>query len=168
VLTGLPNRRWLLERLGRELDRQHRNTAPLTVAYIDLDGFKGVNDLHGHAEGDRCLSLVAEALKLALRPGDVVARMGGDEFVVLLPSTAQAAANLVLGRLRAAIERVGARRSWRLGASAGAVVVPARAYVRTDEVLGAADALMYRMKRTDGDHQAVEPLVGLDQLGWSD
>jgi diguanylate cyclase (GGDEF)-like protein/PAS domain S-box-containing protein len=168
ALTGLPNRRWLLERLKRELERQRRSSTPLAVAYLDLDGFKAVNDAHGHAEGDNCLKLVTDALRSALRPGDVVARLSGDEFVVLLPSTAQHGAEVALRRLQTAVRRVSHGKLWRIAASVGAVVIAAGARVDTEQVLGAADLLMYRMKRTAGERLLVEPLIEAEQLSWSD
>ncbi len=82
-LTGLPNRRYLLERLDAML-RRHAGTPPLALAWLDLDGFKPVNDLHGHEQGDAVLGLFAERLRTAVREGDFVARLGGDEFAVVL------------------------------------------------------------------------------------
>lgn len=82
-LTGLPNRRMFEEVLGKAIARSGRSGAPLAVLFVDLDGFKGVNDTMGHAAGDRVLTATARRLAAAVRPGDVVARLGGDEFAVL-------------------------------------------------------------------------------------
>jgi diguanylate cyclase (GGDEF)-like protein len=84
-LSGLPNARSLFLRLDEELSRCRRNGEPLCVAVCDLDGFKQVNDHLGHLEGNRLLKLVAETLRNQCREYDYVARMGGDEFVLLLP-----------------------------------------------------------------------------------
>jgi diguanylate cyclase (GGDEF)-like protein len=84
ALTGLPNRRLLLDRMQHELVRSDRGGAPVSVLYMDLDGFKPVNDSLGHFVGDQLLVAVAERLRAASRAGDVCARLGGDEFAVLL------------------------------------------------------------------------------------
>jgi diguanylate cyclase (GGDEF)-like protein len=86
-LTGLWNRRYLETRMAEEVLRAHRSQSSLSVFELDLDGFKQVNDQHGHEAGDRVLIGVAERLMQAVRPTDVVARLGGDEFVVLLAGT---------------------------------------------------------------------------------
>jgi diguanylate cyclase (GGDEF)-like protein len=99
-LTGLANRRALEPLLERELARCGRLGHPLSVAVIDLDGFKAVNDTHGHHGGDRLLVAVTRAWRSGLRVPDVLARSGGDEFLLLLPSTPASAAVAVLERLR--------------------------------------------------------------------
>jgi diguanylate cyclase (GGDEF)-like protein len=99
-LTGLPNRRALGPLLRRELARCARLGDPLTVAVVDLDGFKAVNDDRGHHGGDALLVHLARAWRAALRPFDVLARTGGDEFVLVLPATTAEEAVHVLQRLR--------------------------------------------------------------------
>jgi diguanylate cyclase (GGDEF)-like protein len=99
-LTGLPNRRALGPLLRRELARCARLGDPLTVAVVDLDGFKAVNDDRGHHGGDALLVHLARAWRGALRPFDVLARTGGDEFVLVLPATTAEEAVQVLQRLR--------------------------------------------------------------------
>ena len=100
-LTGAMNRLGLAQRLRAELDRSTRTGAPLTVAAIDLDGFKLINDRLGHLAGDQALVAVVAQLRRSLRPSDTVARVGGDEFVVLLPDTTRDAAIAILSRLQA-------------------------------------------------------------------
>ncbi|MBZ5590395.1 MAG: GGDEF domain-containing protein [Acidobacteriia bacterium] len=94
-LTGVYNRRFLEEFLHREITRSRRSRQPLSVLMLDLDGFKVFNDEHGHLAGDKVLATVAESLRDAVRTTDVVARYGGDEFVVVLPNTPGDAARRV-------------------------------------------------------------------------
>jgi diguanylate cyclase (GGDEF)-like protein len=103
-LTGLANRRWLLELLEREFLRARRYRRPLTLAYLDLDGFKEVNDGFGHLFGDGLLRSAARSMQAVLRAADLLARIGGDEFAVLLPETDLAGADKVVGKLRRALQ----------------------------------------------------------------
>lgn len=110
-LTQMANRRNLLNRLHREFDRAHRYHRPLSLLYIDLDGFKGVNDQFGHLFGDEVLRGVATAMQGVLRTTDLLARIGGDEFAVLMPETTIRGAENVAEKLRRALsafsERLG-------------------------------------------------------------
>ena len=103
-LTGLPNRRDCDREIEREIARARRSGL-LTVAIIDLDWFKRFNDTHGHLEGDRLLRGAADAWRAQLRGGDTLARIGGEEFVVLLPDSPEPAARHILERLQAAMPR---------------------------------------------------------------
>ncbi len=102
ALTGLPNRALLLDRIGHALARSQRSTRPTCLFFLDLKGFKFVNDTHGHASGDLVLQQLAQRLTAMLRPGDTAARLGGDEFTVLCEDLEPAQAELVAERLRAA------------------------------------------------------------------
>jgi diguanylate cyclase (GGDEF)-like protein len=158
-LTGLSNRRAFLEAASFELERARRHAQPMTVAYVDCDDFKRVNDLLGHAEGDQLLATVGTTLRFETRAIDAVARLGGDEFGLLLVDTDGPTAAALLQRLRLAL--VGAMREhgWKVGFSIGAVtfaITPAS----VDEMIGRADQLMYETKRRGKNglsHEVLEP-----------
>ena len=159
-LTGLPNRRGFYEAAAVELARSARYRRPLTVAYVDLDDFKAVNDRLGHARGDRVLVAVAHALRRASRSTDLVARLGGDEFVVLLPETGGAAAEAALLKLRTRLLEAGGDAT-RVTASIGAVsfgTPPADVETLVHE----ADRAMYAVK-TDGKNAVRHVEVGSGQ-----
>src|SRR5207248_8026028 len=107
ALTGLPNRREFERLLTRELERSSRYGEIFSLAIIDLDGFKQLNDTRGHAAGDAVLRSAAKTIEEACRASDVAGRLGGDEFVVLLPETNQFAAAALCERLRAGVESLG-------------------------------------------------------------
>lgn len=103
-LTNLYNRRYFMRRGEEEFKRTKRNGQPLTLLMLDIDNFKRVNDSYGHEAGDRALQEVARALKSNLREIDVLGRMGGEEFAVLLPDTSLEDAALLAERVRQTIE----------------------------------------------------------------
>lgn len=146
-LTGLPNRRWLAEHFGESFGGLLRASA---VVYLDLDGFKAVNDRFGHAEGDRCLTAVADCIRAVLREKDSVCRIAGDEFVILLPDTDRDSALQLIGDFRATVRRMCQDRPWKIGVSAGAVTLDAQQFSSLDEILEAADRMMYRAKKEPG------------------
>jgi diguanylate cyclase (GGDEF)-like protein len=145
-LTGCANRRAFVEGAALELERARRHRHPLTLAYVDLDGFKGVNDALGHSQGDALLVAVARTLRIGTRGFDLVARLGGDEFVLLLPETGAAEAAPLLARLRAELEAAMRYHGWIVGFSIGvATWVTAPATVA--EIIEKGDALMYAAKK---------------------
>ena len=148
-LTGLLNRRFFLETVDQALRRAERFPEPAGVLYIDLDGFKAVNDLGGHTIGDRVLATVAARLRLAVRSADVVARIGGDEFAVLIerltsPNEATAVAQRIEDALNASVEVAGER--WPMSASIG-VAISAGPGETALGLVGRADEAMYAAKR---------------------
>jgi len=144
-LTGVANGRSFSDRAALELALSRRNGAPLTMAYVDLDHFKEINDTVGHTEGDRLLRVVAQVMRRRLRSTDVVARLGGDEFGILLPNTGAAAAPDILGSLLAALADA-VDGSWEVGCTIGAVTFE-KAPESVDFMVRTADAEMYRGKR---------------------
>ncbi|WP_459643951.1 diguanylate cyclase domain-containing protein [Kineococcus sp. NUM-3379] len=151
-LTGLPNRANVLEGLALELRRSARSGAGVGVVFIDLDGFKTVNDRFGHSGGDQVLILAARRLQSVVRSGDLLARLGGDEFLLVLPGLPQdgdTAVQRVVEHLHTALEVPVeiAGGSVRLGASIGSALSP-RDGSDPAALVETADARMYRAKRT--------------------
>lgn len=156
-LTGVANAREFRQSLDREIARLRRTSSPLTLAYVDLDRFKLVNDTLGHAAGDELLRTIGARLAAASRSTDTVARLGGDEFALLMPDTDVPAAVPALERLRSAVrasvERLAGVPNG-VGATIGAVVFAA-APANADEALRAADQRMYEGKRAGRGHVLV-------------
>lgn len=98
-LTGLHNRRWISDKLSRQIKRNQFNNEPLSLLMLDIDHFKAINDNHGHLVGDQVLTAVADSMSECIRPTDLLARYGGEEFIVVLPTTELAGALLVANRL---------------------------------------------------------------------
>ncbi|MFC5287141.1 GGDEF domain-containing protein [Actinokineospora guangxiensis] len=146
-LTGLPNRRALDERL--EALAGNPTNHPLAIALVDLDGFKGVNDRMSHAEGDDVLRVVAATMRDALRGSDMVARYGGDEFIVLLAGAPLAAAEAALRRALTAVADLPHDLSHGVTLSIG--VVALRPHETAVRALARADAAMYQAKRRGGN-----------------
>jgi diguanylate cyclase (GGDEF)-like protein len=151
-LTGLPNRALFWEHLAYRLESAGRRQTGFAVLFLDIDEFKAVNDSLGHAGGDRLLVEVASRLRAALRAGDAAARVGGDEFLVLLDDVAsKQAASIVAGRIAETLRapyRIGRRRLVAT-ASIGVALGP-DGLATTDDVIAAADAAMYDAKRRGG------------------
>ncbi|KPL67814.1 hypothetical protein SZ64_06610 [Erythrobacter sp. SG61-1L] len=157
-LTGLLNRRGTLRRLRAAMDKTGNWNHGVAATFLDLDGFKGVNDRFGHEEGDRCLVKVAAALRRALRNDDVIARMGGDEFVALFPASSEDQVMDVLGRIQRELDTVSEGEPWKVGASLGVAIVPQGSMPDPTSVIAAADRLMYRAKQAHAQAPVVETL----------
>jgi diguanylate cyclase (GGDEF)-like protein len=144
-LTGVANSRAFLELLKREIARARRYKRPLTLAYLDLDNFKSVNDILGHATGDKVLQTVVSTVNANIRVTDVVGRLGGDEFVLLLPETDMQGARTVVDRIRSEIVREMVLREWSVTVSVGSQT-SLGASICADEFIKRADDLMYEAK----------------------
>lgn len=143
--TGLANARQFHERAEVELRRLARLGSPLTIAYCDVDNLKAVNDTYGHETGDQLLRLTGQALRGALRATDTVARMGGDEFALLLPETAAEAAAAALLKVQARADAAIAAAELGATVSIGGVW-SRRLHAGVDGLLRQADAAMYTVK----------------------
>ena len=148
-LTGLPRRALLIDRLQEALKRCARDHTAGALLFVDLDHFKQVNDQHGHAGGDAVLRQVADRLRAALRASDTAARVGGDEFVVLLPTVAHADDALAVGaKLLAALAQDGEYGGQTVRVSASVGVAHFRGTGETaEQVMHRADLAMYAAKR---------------------
>ncbi|MGA1265060.1 MAG: GGDEF domain-containing protein [Prochlorothrix sp.] len=154
-LTNLPNSRLFYEEALLLLNLCHRNGRSVTLAYVDLDNFKAVNDTLGHLQGDDLLRQVADAFRNNFRASDLIARMGGDEFIILLPETAATDAEVLLKYFLDCIVALPQFQACAVTASIGAVscgVAP----TEIEQILGAADQLMYSVKRTGKNRVVVE------------
>src|SRR5690606_21119868 len=165
-LTQLYNARYLNEALRKEAKRAMRSGWPLSLLFIDLDGFKAINDGHGHLAGSRALIEAADVIRASARETDIVARFGGDEFAILLPETGTEGAHSVARRLRERLQRfsflAGVAPGSRITASIGVATLPDVADT-AEGLLQAADAAMYRVKLTgkNGIHIAGSETSGL-------
>jgi diguanylate cyclase (GGDEF)-like protein len=149
-LTQLSNRRYFMETLETELRRAERFEEPLALVFADLDDFKRVNDDFGHQVGDDVLRAFADVVRRRVREIDLAARLGGEEFAVLLPETDLAGAEALAESLRGAVaaltvEVVGAGKPVRVTASFGVAAYPQTH--SADELMTAADLALYRAKR---------------------
>lgn len=160
-LTGLANRLSVTQYLAERLQSSRLRQTQIVVIFIDLDGFKAINDSYGHAVGDQLLKAVGQRLVGSLRTSDLVARFGGDEFVVLLEHAENESKHNVrmilriLHQLRAPFQING--QSLTLSASAGATVYPQVEHVEPEQLIRQADQAMYKAK-----------LAGKDQVSWFD
>lgn len=154
ALTNLFNRRAFLERAQTEWSRARRHGVPLACVVMDIDHFKRINDRFGHAAGDDVLKLVGSLVRTTVRASDIPARMGGEEFIALLPQTVESGALLLAERIRARITdncvRTAQGAELRVTCSAG-VACSDRPYATLQEMIAAADAALYVAKAEGRD-----------------
>jgi diguanylate cyclase (GGDEF)-like protein len=146
-LTNTLNRRSFFDLGEHEINRSQRYDLPMTVAYIDLDNFKSINDQLGHQAGDELLITVVSTIRSHMRSSDILARFGGDEFVILLPDTSGNAAQTFLNKMHDNLDQAMARKRWPVGFSIGAATY-VHAPATIDEVIRYADELMYAVKHS--------------------
>lgn len=146
-LTRVANRRFFYEQTRAEIRRARRFEHPFTIAYMDIDDFKEVNDRSGHTTGDKLLRAVADTIRRDVREIDVLARLGGDEFAILLPETGEEAARAVVRRVQRSLLEMVKGNDWPVTFSVGVAtwVAPPR---DVDEVVKRADQLMYSVKNS--------------------
>jgi diguanylate cyclase (GGDEF)-like protein len=144
-VTGAVNARFFHALAEREIDRSVRCGCPFTVAYIDIDNFKVVNDMFGHMIGNKVLETVANSMKQHLRRTDIVARIGGDEFVVLFPEVEAKGAQTVVSNMQRRLSEAMNANGWPVTLSIGVVTFTA-ASRSVDEVLSIVDSMMYAVK----------------------
>ena len=159
-LTGLVNRRGFNEQFSVEFNRSRRYSRPLSLLMIDIDGFKQVNDELGHLYGDFVLASIARMLASGVRESDIVARQGGDEFVIVLPETDQEAATSVAEKLWGRIrEHTISHNGTQLAAtvSVGVATLPPTE-MSMDGLISQADEALYAAKRAGKDLFASDPM----------
>lgn len=148
-LTLLSNRRGFMQLAQHALDACVRLNRPATLLFFDLNDFKQINDLYGHAEGDSALKTFADVLRIAFRESDVVGRLGGDEFVALLTGSSHIETNLVMTRLREILEERNAtlHRGYAIRFSVGQIEYDPHRHENVDKLLADADGAMYSHKQ---------------------
>jgi diguanylate cyclase (GGDEF)-like protein len=146
-LTGVSNSRYFYEVVQKEIDRCRRYNHPMTLAYLDLDNFKAINDNFGHNAGDSVLTSFAETIKRNLRTIDIAARLGGDEFSILLPETDKEGARIVISRVKEEIDLLCKSEAWLCSISIG-VVTCVKPPASFDTIVRLADEAMYAAKKT--------------------
>lgn len=150
-LTGLFNRRGIIERLNQEIRLASAARTALGVLYIDLDNFKEINDQYGHPDGDECLLRVAESMTADARIEHASARIGGDEFVMILPRADRDQLAVTGVRIQSAIRKSAPRKPWRISASLGGASVVPFDPISPQQLIGWADEAMFVAKRGGKD-----------------
>jgi diguanylate cyclase (GGDEF)-like protein len=158
-ITGAVNSRAFYDVLQAEVARANRYRHPLTLGYLDLDDFKSVNDRLGHSVGDAVLRALVSAARGVLRASDVVARVGGDEFVLLLPETGAAEARPAVEKVQRAVLDAMRANGWPVTVSLGVLVCTAP-LPNADSLVRAADDLMYVAKRAGKNALHLQELAG--------
>jgi len=144
-LTNAVNSRAFRDMAEAEVSRSERYGYPLTLAYLDLDNFKAVNDSLGHSVGDMLLRTVVDTIRENSRRADILARVGGDEFVLLLPATDQEAARTAIAKIQNSVTEAMRKSGWPVSLSIG-VITCVRTCPTIDEMMRRADLLMYSVK----------------------
>ena len=162
-LTGAVNLRFFYDLAQIEIDRLKRYKRPFTLAYIDLDNFKTVNDQFGHLVGDQVLYIVANSVRKYLRKTDVVARLGGDEFALLLPETNEESARVALPKIQDGLLEEMQIGNWPITFSIGVLTCSVAPH-KTEELVRMADELMYSVKRESKNSIKYSSYAGLSGM----
>jgi len=145
-LTNVYTTRYFYEQTHIEINRSARYKQPLTLAYIDVDNFKYINDTYGHSMGDDLLRIVAESLKTMLRSTDIISRLGGDEFAVLMPDTNEEHAKIAITKVQKTLLETVTKNGWPVTFSIGVATCYGPKCLQ-DELIKMADGLMYDVKK---------------------
>jgi diguanylate cyclase (GGDEF)-like protein len=148
--TGILNSRAFYHLADQEIRTARTTREPYTLAYMDVDNFKQINDRFGHATGDNLLKTVAQTMRGNLRRTDIVARMGGDEFIVMLPATVNETARKVIQKLHRTLNHEMGRHGWQVGFSMG-VITFSDFSLPLEEAIRKVDQLMYTVKNSTKD-----------------
>lgn len=159
ALTGLSNAQALYERVEIELHRCNRTNKSLTIALLDCDSFKRINDTYGHQCGDAALQDVSSALRDQIRAYDLIARLGGDEFVVILPEADSATAHTIIDRLRSVLSHGKENEKWKITMCWGVVTYIPPIELTASELIDIADQQMYAAKRRGNDNVCYHDVV---------
>ncbi|MCF7934765.1 MAG: diguanylate cyclase [Synergistales bacterium] len=165
ALTGLLNRRAIMERLNEERDRAIRQQSPLGLAWIDLDNFKAVNDRYGHQRGDDFLCEISQLFRQSIRSYDILGRFGGDEFLAIFPTATEKETRKICSRLRDNVSKhafLADCISLSMSVSVGYISTVCTEDVDADTLLGSADRYLYRAKRggrnrIEGSSELIDP-----------
>ncbi|MDY6970117.1 MAG: diguanylate cyclase [Spirochaetota bacterium] len=149
-LTGIPNRRTFIEKASLEIHRAQRYFHPFSIAYLDIDNFKNINDSFGHNTGDALICLVADTIKNNIREIDEIARLGGDEFVILLSQTDSKIAYSVVNKLKTILSEIMKENKWPVTFSIG-IVTFIKPPISVDNAIAKADSIMYSAKQEGKD-----------------
>jgi diguanylate cyclase (GGDEF)-like protein len=152
-LTNALNNRGLRDVAEREIYRSSRSGQALTIAFLDVDNFKNINDTLGHSTGDVVLETIVESIYLNIRKSDVVARIGGDEFVILLPNTGKAAARMAVYKIHKILLDIAAKHNWSITFSFG-VMTSIKTPPTLEVMIGLADKLLYSVKTSSKNNVA--------------
>lgn len=158
TLTGAATRLAFYEFAGDELNRARRTNQPITLAYLDIDSFKEINDRNGHNLGDKVLHTVAQSICTSIRRTDIVARMGGDEFAMLLPNTSREASSKLLEKVFNVLTVAMSQKSWPVTFSVGAVTFLS-APESVERMIERADQTMYSVKQSGKNRLCQEELA---------
>jgi len=158
TLTGAATRLAFYEFAGDELNRARRTNQPITLAYLDIDSFKEINDRNGHNLGDQVLHTVAQSICTSIRRTDIVARMGGDEFAMLLPNTSREASGKLLEKVFNVLRVAMSQKRWPVTFSVGAVTFLS-APESVERMIEHADQTMYSVKQSGKNRLCQEEMA---------